>query len=173
MDVTRPETIRQFLRELGQHVHRSLRLEIGGSVALILPGYLSRRTNDVDIVDEVPAELRSQHQVLHDLAARYGLEIAHFQRHYLPMGWETRLHSQGFFGALSVYLLDVYDVYLSKLFSARTKDLDDLRQLAPQLDKETLIRKLKETTQSMLAAPGLRQKAEKNWYIVYGESLPS
>jgi hypothetical protein len=70
-------------------------------------------------------------------------------------------------------LVDAYDVFLSKLFSARTKDRDHLRALVPQLDKEVLVRQLKETTQSMLAAPGLREKAENNWYILYGESLPS
>jgi hypothetical protein len=69
--------------------------------------------------------------------------------------------------------VDVYDVFLSKLFSARTKDRDDLRALVPQLDKDPLIRKLKETTGSMLAAESLRQRAEQNWYILYGEPLPS
>jgi hypothetical protein len=64
-------------------------------------------------------------------------------------------------------------VFLSKLYSARTKDRDDLRLLVPQLDKETVVRKLKETTQSMLVAPGLRAKAEQNWIILYGEPLPA
>jgi hypothetical protein len=173
MDVTRPETIQQFLREIGQHVRRSLKLEIGGSGAMILLGHLAKKTDDIDVVDEVPAEIRSQYQLLDELAQRYGLEITHFQRHYLPMGWENRLHFAGTFGALSVYLVDVYDVFLSKLFSRRTKDRDDLRELAPQLDKEILVRKLKESTQSMLAAPDLRENAEKNWYVLYGEPLPS
>src|SRR5262249_4197429 len=81
MDVTRPETIKEFLRELSQHVRRPLRLDIGGSIALILTGLLSRKTEDVDIVDEVPAEIRSQHRLLDNLAERYGLEPAHFQQH--------------------------------------------------------------------------------------------
>ena len=53
------------------------------------------------------------------------------------------------------------------------EDRDDLRMLKPQLDKDTLIRKLKDTTGSMLAAESLRQRAEQNWYILYGEPLPS
>jgi hypothetical protein len=77
------------------------------------------------------------------------------------------------FGGLTVYLVDVYDVFLSKVFSARTKDKDDLRLLAPQLDKETIICRLRETTTDMLAAPGLREKAEKNWNFLYGEPLPT
>jgi hypothetical protein len=173
MEATRPETVRQFFRELSQHVSRPVRLEVAGAIALILPGYLTRRTEDIDVVNEVPEELRSQHAVLGRLAERYGLELGHVQSHYFPKDWQQRLHSLEPFGQLQIALIDVYDVFLSKLFSARDKDRDDLRMLLPQLDKETIVRKLRETTQDMLAAAGLREKAEKNWYILTGESLPS
>lgn len=173
VEPTRPDTVRQMLRELGQHVHQRARMCVGGSVALILPGYLSRQTQDLDVVDEVPAELRSQHQFLHQLEERYRLQLAHFQSHYLPSGWEQRLHFLDAFGTLQVYLVDVYDIFLSKLFSIRTKDLDDLRALAPQLDKEVLIDRLRRTTGSMLVAESLRERAQNNWYILYGETLPA
>ena len=173
VETTRPEQVKQFFRELAQHVQHPVRLAVGGVVALILPGLLSRRTEDIDVVNEVPSELRSQHQLLATLAVRYGLELTHFQSHYLPQGWQQRLHSQEPFGQLHVSLVDAYDVFLGKLFSARMKDRDDLRMLVPQLDKGTIIRRLRATTQELLAAPGLREKAEQNWYIVYGESLPS
>jgi len=81
--------------------------------------------------------------------------------------------SQEPFGQLHVSLVDACDVFLSKLFSARIKDRDDLRMLAPQLDKGTIMRRLRDTTQDLLAAPNLREKAEQNWYIIYGESLPN
>jgi hypothetical protein len=173
METTRPERVREFFRELGMHLNRPLRLYVGGSIALILPGYLSRPTEDVDVVDEVPAELRSQRELLNQLEERFDLQLAHFQSHYLPMGWQERVHSLESFGLLQVYLVDVHDVFLSKLFSIRIKDRDDLRMLKPQLDKETLVRRLKETTSSMLAAPSLRQRAVDNWYILYGEALPT
>jgi hypothetical protein len=173
MDVTKPETIQEYFRQLSQHVHRPLKLAVGGSVALIVPGYLSRPTEDIDVVDDVPAELRSQHALLDDLKTRYGLELAHFQQHYLPSGWQNRLHYHDTFGELTVYLVDVYDIFLSKLFSSRTKDLDDLRALKPQLDKDTLIRRLHDTTASMLADEPLRKRAGQNWYILYGEASPT
>lgn len=172
-EATRPETVRQYFRELSQHVARPVRMEVAGAIALILPGYLTRRTEAVDVVNEVPEELRSQHALLEQLAERYGLELGHVQSHYFPKNWQQRLHSLEAFGLLQIALLDVYDVFLSKLFSARDKDFDDLRVLLPQLEKETTVRKLRETTQDMLAAAGLREKAEKNWYILTGESLPS
>src|SRR5262245_60415180 len=112
MDKTDPELIRKMLRELGNRIHHSLRLAIGGSVALILPGYLSRATDDIDVVNEVPGEIRSEHAVLDELRKNYGLLLSHFQSHYLPSGWDQRLHYLDTFGNLQVYLVDVYDIFL-------------------------------------------------------------
>jgi hypothetical protein len=173
MEKTDPEAVKQFLRELGSQVPRPSRLRVGGSVALILPGYLSRNTEDIHVVDELPAEVRSQHQVLDRLRKRYGLQLAHFQSHYLPTGWEQRLHSLEPFGQLQVYLLDVHDVFLSKLFSSREKDRDDLRMLVPQLEKDTIVRRLRDTTAPLRADATLLLQAEENWSILYGEPLPS
>jgi hypothetical protein len=173
VDALTPEKIQQYFRELSGYVRRPLRLVVGGSAALVFPGYLSRWTGDIDVVDEVPKELREQPAVLENLKARYGLDLAHFQQHYLPMRWQDRLHYLDTFGELTVYLVDVYDVLLSKLFSIRTKDLDDLRALKPHVEKETLARRLHDTCGSMLVAESLRQRAEQNWYILYGESLPT
>jgi len=173
VETTRPEQVKQFFRELAQHVQHPVRLAVGGAVALILPGLLSRRTEDIAVVNEVPSELCSQHQLLAMLAVRYGLELPHFQSHYLPKGWQQRLHSQEPFGQLHVYLVDAYDVFLRKLLSTRIKGRDDLRMLVPQLDKRTIIRRLHDTTQDLLATPDLREKAAQNWYVIYGESLPS
>jgi hypothetical protein len=169
---TDPETVRQFLRELGAHLHRPARIQVGGSIALILPAYLSRSTEDVDVVDEVPPELRAERSLLDQLRAQYGLRLTHFQSHFLPAGWEERVHSLGPFGQLQVYLVDVHDVFLSKLFSNRTKDLDDLRALLPQLDRETLVRRFLDTTAPLRADPALRKAAEHNWYVLTGEPLP-
>lgn len=168
-----PDVIRRFLRDLGSHVRRSVRVYVGGSAVLILGGYLRRPTDDVDVVDEVPAEIREQHHLKDELAQTYGLHLAHFQQHYLPMGWQHRAHYLETFGNLQVYLLDVHDVFLSKLFSIRSKDKTDLHVLFPQLEKETLAQGLRDHCQSMLAAPDLRQRAEQNWYILTGESLPT
>jgi hypothetical protein len=173
VDALTPETIQDYFRELSRHVRRPLRLAVGGSAALIVPGYLSRATDDIDVVDEVPKELREQHALLADLKKRFGLELAHFQQHYLPMRWQDRLHYYDTFDELTVYLVDVYDVFLSKLFSIREKDIDDLRALKPHVDKETLARRLHDTCGSMLVAEALRQRAEQNWYILYGEPLPT
>ncbi|MBM4072080.1 MAG: hypothetical protein FJ271_24610 [Planctomycetes bacterium] len=173
MEKTDPELVRQFFRELSGHVHQPIRLPIGGSVALILPGFLSRGTEDIDVVNEVPAPIRDQHKLLNEYQRRYGLLLTHFQAHYLPSGWDKRLHYFDTFGSLRVYLVDVLDIFLGKLTSIRTKDLDDLRTLAPQLDKQTLSERMKETMESTFASAELRKRAQHNWYVLYGEDLPA
>jgi Nucleotidyltransferase of unknown function (DUF6036) len=172
MKKTDPEDVRQFLREIGITLHQPVRIDVGGAIALILSGHLSRHTEDVDIVGDVPPELRNKHALFEGLHKRYGLEVGHVQTHYFPAGWEQRIHSLGSFGKLQVYLLDVYDVFLSKLFSKREKDRDDLRVVKPQLDKDILVHKLGETAGGLLAVPDLKENAEANWQILFGEGLP-
>jgi hypothetical protein len=173
MAKTDPEDIRQCLRRLGINCHRRVRAVIGGSAALILQGYLSRHTEGIDFVDEVPAEVRSQHKLLDEGQQLFGPHIAHFRSHYLPSGWQDRTHLLEPFGQLLASVVDVYDIFLSKLVSIRTKDLGDLQMLVPQLDKKVLSRRLEDTRTSMFAAEDLRKHAEQNWYVLYGEALPT
>lgn len=173
MKSTQPDDIHEYFRTLAARVRSKTRLVIGGSVSLIVEGYLRRGTEDIDVVDEVPAELRTQYAVLDELERRYGLKLAHFASHYLPNNWEQRVHSFGSFGGMEVSIVDVYDVFISKLFSAREKDLDDLKELKPQLEKDQLERRVRNDTPGLRADEKLRLHAEENWYILYGESFPS
>jgi hypothetical protein len=172
MDATRPGNILAFLRELGEGIKAPARLDIGGASALILGGYLSRATDDVDVVDEVPSGIRVQHELLSDLTSRYALSLTHFQSHYLPTGWQLRVRSIGRFGKLDVYVIDVYDAYVGKLFSKREKDRDDVRMLARSLDKGQIVLRLKTAGSVLAAEPLLRENLEKNWYIVFGDQPP-
>lgn len=172
MDRTEPDTVRQYLRELGQHVRSAVEITIGGSIALILPERLSRATKDIDVVDEVPAELRQQYRLLDELTLRYQLQLTHFQSHFLPAGWMGRRHGLEPFGNLRAYLVDELDVVLSKLFSARSKDLDDVRLLLPGIDRDRLVERLKTTCGGLLGEADLRANAARNWYILTGEELP-
>jgi Nucleotidyltransferase of unknown function (DUF6036) len=167
------EAMREFLREVGLRLQRPVKLSIGGSGALILKGYLDRRTQDLDVVDEVPEEIRTLGDRLNLLEQLYHVRLSHFQSHYLPAGWSERTHSLDPFGQLQASVVDVYDVFLSKLFSIREKDLNDLRTLTPQLDRETLARRLRDTTGPMLSEAGLRQRAEQNWHTLFGGALPT
>jgi hypothetical protein len=175
MSSTDPDRVKMFLHDLGSRLSDAVRLEVGGSMALILTGYLARGTEDIDAVDEVPAAIRQlPPQDLDALMKRYGLKLAHFQAHYLPKGWKNRLRYLDEFGRLRVYLVDVYDVFLSKLFSAREKDRDDLVVLAEQLKKDAIVNHLRSSAGELNAEPALHGHAARNWAILYnGEPLPS
>jgi hypothetical protein len=175
MDGTDPDLVKTFFRDLASHLSEPVRLDVGGSMALILTGYLARGTEVVDVVDEVPAPLRQlPPQIVDPLMKRYGLRLAHFQSHYLPAGWKERLAYFEEFGRLRLYLVDAYDVFLSKLFSVREKDRDDLLVLVGQLNKEAIVSRLRASAASLNAEPALQANAQRNWAILYnGEALPA
>ena len=58
------------------------------------------------------------------------------------------------------------------VFSARSKDKEDLRVLQPQLEKDKIIQRLKDTTAAWQQEPYLLQRAQNNWQFLYGEPLP-
>ena len=139
---------------------------------LILYGYLHRRTEDIDTVDEIPAAIRAEHDLLRRLVDQYNLQLTHFQSRYLPSGWETRVKYRDTFGRLYVSLVNPIDIFVGKLFSLRIKDRDDLRALADQLDRTEIEKRLRETTASFTNEPKLLNAAKSNWYIVFGTDLP-
>ena len=172
MPATHSETIVAFLRELGFSLTQPEKIVIGRAASFILTTPLSRRTEDIDVVDEVPPQMRNQHDLLDNLAKRYGIRLTHFQSRYLPTGWDLRIQILGRFGQLDVWLVDRHDTWLGKLFSPREKDRDDLRLVAPVLDKTVLRDRLSSACAPFLSQPDLRRNASDNWYIVFGEPLP-
>ena len=173
MEKTSPDKILACLRELGQGVRTATTLFVGGSTALLLRELLHRHTDDIDAVDEIPAALRNQHELLDRLATRYGLRLAHFQSHYLPDRWADRVESLGVFGQLTVFLVDPIDIFVGKLFSSRTKDLDDLRMLKRVLDWPTILDRLSATSAALRTEAKMLAAAEHNWYILTGDPLPA
>jgi hypothetical protein len=169
-----PNVVLQMLRELGLRIYRPASITVGGSIALMLDAIIARHTDDVDVVDEVPEALRNDHPLLEQMAQRYGLVITHFQSHYLPDGWSQRTRSLGPFGSLAVRVVDPIDVLTGKLFSRRTKDLDDFRIAYGKVDVAALRGRIASSTAAFRRDASLVEAATQNWYIVTGESqLPS
>ncbi|MDQ3439483.1 MAG: DUF6036 family nucleotidyltransferase [Planctomycetota bacterium] len=173
VDAILPETINRFLRDLSLRVAHPTRLVIGGSIPLLLFGHMRRTTEDVDVVDEVPPELRAQHQALEELRDLHNLRLTHFQSHYLPAGWDTRLHSMEPFGKLQVFLVDAYDIFVGKLFSMRMKDRQDLHELTSRLDRDQILRRLRDSTAGLRSDAKLLDAAKHNWFVLFGEDLPA
>jgi hypothetical protein len=170
VDATDPNVFLQMLREMGTRLSTPASIVIGGSIALMMDGLITRTTDDADVVNEVPSSLRAEPALLDELKQRYGLALTHFQSHFLPSGWEKRVQSIGQFGNIAASKVDSIDILIGKLFSRRAKDLDDVRQAWLRMDQKTFRSRLGRDTSSFRADPGLRAAAEANWYIVTGET---
>jgi hypothetical protein len=131
----------------------------------------ARPTTAIDFVDEVPAEVRTQRAILRRIEAEFGLKLGHVQSHYLPANWQARRQWLGDFGGFRVYVVDEYDIFVSKLSSRKKKHLDDLRVLALKLDKEIARSRLVSFGQSFLGDTRLKAQIEENWRFIFQEPL--
>lgn len=163
--------VRQIFTLLGQNIHERVEVYIADSVPTLIAGLTARPTEDIDIVDEVPAVIRKQRALLRKIENEYGLRLAHVQSHYLPSEWQKRRRFLGDFGGLRVYLVDAYDIFVSKLSSKQEKHQDDLRVLAAKLDKETARRRLFDYGRAFWDDPFQRPQIEANWQFIYQEPL--
>jgi hypothetical protein len=165
--------VKQIFALLGQNVHHRVEVYIGGSVPTLIEGLTARPTEDIDIVDEVPAEIRKQRAILRKIQSDYGLTLGHVQSHYLPANWENRRQFLGDFGGLRVYLVDTYDIFVSKLSSKKEKHQEDLRVLAQKLDKAIAKQRLLADGRAFLDDSRQRPRIEANWLFIYQEPLSS
>lgn len=173
MEPTDPALLHEMLRDLGRRVREPCAITIGGSFTLMLDRLIVRRTDDVDVVDELPPAIRDQHDLLDQLARRYGIRIGHFQSHYLPRGWQRRVRSLGVFGSITASRVDPIDVLVCKLFSRREKDFDDVRLALPLVGREAFVDRVATSTGPWRAIPNMLETATRNWYVLTGEeSLP-
>lgn len=170
METTNPEDVLSMLRELGREVRQPAQLIIGGSIALIMDSLVVHATEDLDVVDEVPEVIRREHALLQEYVRRYGLKLTHFQSHYLPEGWRSRIRSLGRFGAIDVFLVDPYDVLTGKLFSRRSKDLDHVRHALKLLDRDAFRGRVARTTAAYRRDEKMLEAGRNNWYILTGGS---
>ncbi len=156
---------------LGRGIHHRVEVHIAGSIPTLIKGLTVRPTGDIDFVDEVPAEIRSQRAVLRKIETDFGLKMGHVQAHYLPSHWQNRRQWLGDFGGLRVYVVDEYDIFVSKLSSKKEKHQSDLGVLALELDKETARQRLITDGKTFLDDPKLRPQILENWRFIFQEPL--
>ncbi len=164
-------TVKQIFDLLGRRVHHRVEVTVAGSIPTLIAGLTARPTAAIDLVDEVPSDIRKQRDLLRKIEEEYGLALGHVQSHYLPVRWEDRREFLGDFGGLRVYLVDAYDISISKLSSKQEKHQDDLRVLAGRLDRETARQRLLDSGQAFLNDPHLRPQIDENWRFIYQEPL--
>jgi hypothetical protein len=163
--------LRQIFESLGRDIHDRTEIHIAGSVPTLIKGLTARPTDDIDLVDEVPEAIRRQRDVLQEIETEFGLRLGHVQSHYLPPHWRDRRQWLGDFGGLRVYLLDEYDIFVSKLSSKQKKHQLDVRVLALKLDKEKARQRLVTDGQIFLDDPQLRPQIEESWRFIFQEPL--
>ncbi len=163
--------IRQIFDMLGRRIHEPLEVHIAGSIPTLIKGLTSRPTAAIDFVDEVPLEIRRQRAVLRKIELEFGLTLGHVQAHYLPANWESRRHWLDDFGRLRVYVVDEYDIFVSKLSSKLQKHQNDLPVLALKLDKDNARRRLITDGKAFLDDPKLNPQIDENWRFIFQEPL--
>jgi hypothetical protein len=161
----------QIFTMLGHGVHDRVEVYVAGSIPTLIQGLTARPTNDIDIVNEVPEAIRRQRAVLEKIEIQFGLTLGHVQAYYLPANWQQRRQWLGDYGGLRVYLVDVYDIFVSKLSSKLEKHQLDLRVLASKLDKEKAKDRLLGDGRPFLDDTHLRPQIEENWRFIFQEPL--
>jgi hypothetical protein len=163
--------LRRIFELLGRGIHGRIEIHVAGSIPTLIKGLTARPTGDIDLVDEVPDEIRRQRDVLRRIETDFGLRLGHVQSHYLPPHWRDRRQWFGDFGGLRVYLLDEYDIFVGKLSSRKEKHQSDLGVLALELDKEKARQRLLTDGRTFLDDPKLRPQIEENWRFIFQEPL--
>ena len=163
--------IHQIFDLIGRSIHNSIEVYIAGSIPTLIKDLTARPTTDIVFVDEIPAEIRRQHEILRQIEVEYGLILTHVQSHDLPLRWQERRQWLGDFGGLRVFLVDEYDIFVSKLSSTHKKHQDDLRVLALKLDQAMARNRLLTDGCSFLDDEKLREQIKENWRFVFQEPL--
>ena len=153
--------LRRIFDLLGRGIHGRTEIHVAGSIPTLIKGLTARPTGDIDLVDEIPEEIRRQQDVLQRIETDFGLKLGHVQSHYLPPHWRDRRQWFGDFGGLRVYLLDEYDIFVSKLSSKKEKHLSDLGVLALELDKEKARNGCSPTGESSSTTPSSGRRSRR------------
>jgi Nucleotidyltransferase of unknown function (DUF6036) len=165
------DLIERIFETLGRGIVERVEVHIAGSVPTLIKGLTFRPTQDIDFVNEVPAEIRRQGDTLKRIEESYGLSLGHVQSHYLPANWQTRRRFFGDFGGLRVYMVDEHDIFVSKLSSKQGKHRQDLEVMAQTMDKEKIKQRLLQDGKIFLDTPFLRIQIEENWRFIFREPL--
>ncbi len=133
-----PEPWQSFLTDLDKAAAGPLELRCIGGFAVSLYYGLARPTGDIDVVDVLPNDKKSW------LATTAGEDSPLHRRHRVhvqivavatvPYNYEDRLRQvTGRFKRLRLFVLDPYDLALSKVTRNLDVDFDDVKYLAQAL----------------------------------------
>ena len=131
------DNLLQTLHEM-EEVTKLFKLEpfdiyiIGGS-ACILGEYTTRATLDIDFVD---LGYPSQYGKVFTLLKDY--DMLEYQSTILSPKYKDRAEKLEDFNYINVYILSKEDIAISKIIRLAQKDIEDLDEIIPKCNKETL-----------------------------------
>ena len=133
------------LARLGARAPAGAEVVLAGGAALLLGGWVSRGTNDGDVIASAP-KLSTMRAAIAEVAEELDLSEAWLNdgavawADALPRDYAARLHLVGTFGNLTVRRLDRRDLVVRKVLAQRDQDREDLRALAPTADEIAFVR---------------------------------
>jgi hypothetical protein len=131
-----PQPWHDFFVEVGTRLSQPVELHCLGGFAAVACYELPRSMSDVDYVDVVPPDARSEIENLagveSGIATRFRVYIHSVGVVTLPDNYQERLIGlcPGLFGKLGVFVLEAHDLALSKLERNNPKDREDVKCLA-------------------------------------------
>jgi hypothetical protein len=165
----------QFLAELDALLSERIELHCIGGFAAVAAYHLPRSTNDLDYYTLVPAYCRHELERLagegSTLARKYRVHVHRAAVASLPMNYDERLTELlgGHFRKIGLFVLDPYDLILSKLSRNADRDREDVKHLAQdqKLDSSILRGRYAELRPALVGPAEQHDKTLEFWLEAY------
>jgi Nucleotidyltransferase of unknown function (DUF6036) len=162
--------------ELDKRLSQAVGLHCIGGFAVVTAYGLPRSTNDLDYFTLVPSNCIVEIQEIGGegtpLALKYKVHLHHAAVATLPEGYEDRLQElfRGHYKRLRLFVLDPYDLVLSKLSRNAERDRQDVAHLAKtqKLDSAILRKRYEEElTVNLIGPKSQHDKTLEFWLAAY------
>jgi|SRR5580692_11235438 hypothetical protein len=168
-----PPPWKQFLEEVDALLSEPVELHCIGGFAVVAAYYLPRSTNDLDYYTPIPVDCGENLEQLAGqgsaLARKYKVHVHRAAVASLPMNYEERLTEPfaGRFHNIRLFVLDPYDLVLSKLSRNASRDREDVALLAKtlNLDAATLRERYEREMKNVLIGPPERHHNTLKFWI--------
>ena len=156
-----PSPWREFLQELDSFLDDRFDFHCIGGFALVIAYGLRRSTNDLDYVSLIPCNRIPDVQSIAGpgsrLAKKHKVNVQHVGVATVPENYQERLRElyPGYFKHIHLYVLDPYDLVLSKLSRNADRDREDAKHLieTQKLDPEILWERYQKELRAFLVGP--------------------
>jgi len=168
-----PSPWKEFLEELDDLLDEPIELHCIGGFAVVAAYGLPRSTNDLDYFSLVPCNrVRDLQEIAGEgstLARKHKVHVHHAAVATVPESYEGRMTElfPGHFKNLRLFVLDPYDIVLSKLSRNEERDRQDVEYLAKtqHLDSKVLRERYEEELGAILIGPASRHDATLQFWL--------